>query len=272
MIHSPGTWGVVEVNLSEIVFVVGIVVGIFVVFYGCCILPTQWLKVERVQFPLSLNTRIVQISDIHIERNRVRLATLERVIRMQAPDLICLTGDFVDTRDALLRLVPFLRMIRSLQTPTFAVLGNHDYRVANPHELVELLESFDIRVLSNETSRLERFNLVGIDDYCTRHDDEEMAFKDVQLGKPTVIITHDPTLTLSIRHSFDYLMSGHLHGRQFALPWVFHFQPMGPLAASGVYQGLHRCDQGTYYISKGIGQSGVNLRFLVRSEITVHEL
>jgi uncharacterized protein len=49
-------------------------------------------------------------------------------------------------------------------------------------------------------------------------------------------------------------------------------KPMGELPRRGIYKGLHESEQGTYYISKGIGQTGVNARLLVRSEVTVHEL
>lgn len=187
-------------------------------FYLSSVLPTQWLKVERMRVPLGARCKIVQISDIHIERNRIRKSTLANAIRSEQPDIICLTGDFLDTEAAMLRLVPFLRMIQEFHVPTFAVLGNHDYRLKNPHALVELLESFGVRVLRNESVSLERLQIVGIDDYCTRHHDEDEAFKHVETGKPTLIITHDPTITLAIRTRYDYLIAGHFHGKQFALP------------------------------------------------------
>jgi predicted MPP superfamily phosphohydrolase len=46
----------------------------------------------------------------------------------------------------------------------------------------------------------------------------------------------------------------------------------GDLPRRGIYKGLHNSQYGTYYISKGIGQTGINARFLVRSEITMHYL
>ncbi|KRW92844.1 metallophosphoesterase [Alicyclobacillus tengchongensis] len=247
------------------------VAGVGVLFYATSVLPTQWLKVERVHWNLGIEKKIVQISDIHIERNRISPSRLKSVLRAEQPDLVCLTGDFVDRDQSLLLLVPFLRALREVGVPIYAVLGNHDYRLQSVQRLIELMESFDVTVLINQTVVLDRMNLVGLDDYCTRHSDER-AFDQIDDALPVIVMTHDPTYTVVATRRFDCLFAGHLHGKQFNVPFLFQLNPMGPLAASGVYKGRHRCSQGPFYISKGIGQSGINLRFLVRSEITVHEL
>ncbi|GMA56381.1 hypothetical protein C7445_101117 [Alicyclobacillus sacchari] len=247
------------------------VAGFGALFYATSVLPTQWLKVERVNWNLGIGKKILQISDIHIERNRISPSRLATVLIAEHPDLVCLTGDFADHDESLLLLVPFLRVLREVGAPVYAVLGNHDYRLRSVQRLIEVLQSFDVTVLINQTVVLDGMNLVGIDDYCTRHSDER-AFDQIDDELPVVVMTHDPTYTLVAGRPFACLIAGHLHGKQFNVPFLFTLKPMGPLAASGVYKGQHRCPQGPFYISKGIGQSGINLRFLVRSEITVHEL
>jgi len=242
-----------------------------VLFYLTCVLPTKWLKVERVTVPLQVGLKILQISDLHVERNRIHPRALETLITVEQPDFICLTGDFLDNPSSFLLLVPFLKVVQSTKIPIYAVLGNHDYNLKRPERLKSLLREFGIMVLDNEVVVLENINLVGIDDFRTGHSDER-AFRNVDVGKPWVVIPHVPTITLSLRHSFDYLFAGHLHGKQFAIPFLFKFVDMGPLATSGIYQGTQRCEKGLFYISKGVGQSGVNFRFLVRSEVTIHEL
>lgn len=248
-----------------------IIVCLFILFYVTSVLPTRWLKVERVSMPLAAGCKILQISDLHVERNRISPSRLHAVIDEERPDVICLTGDFLDWHASFILLVPWLKMLQITGIPTYAVLGNHDYGSGQPEALKFLLEAFGIIVLINETVVLDKFNLVGLDDFCTRHSDESI-FASTDREKPVVVMTHDPTITLFMDNKFDYLFAGHLHGKQFAVPFLFHLTTMGPLAASGVYQGLHQCGKGTFYISKGVGQSGINLRFLVRSEVTVHEL
>lgn len=242
--------------------------------YGLLVLPTQWLKVERVQLPLGLNHRIVQISDIHVEKLRVSAEKLERVVREEKPDSIMLTGDFTRRLRYLPRLEPYLKAVVSIGVPVYAVLGNHDYKMqSGVARLLQMLERYGVRLLSNESVMAEGgYRLVGIDNFGTGHSRIREAFSKVKAGEKTVVITHDPNVVPHIKRPYGYLMAGHLHGKQFNLPFFFKLKPKGELPSRGIYKGLHQSPEGPFYISKGIGQAGINARLFVRSEITVHEL
>lgn len=72
--------------------------------------------------------RLAHLSDFHLS-DVVPLAMINKAIEgvvEQAPDLICLTGDYVTSK-----IEPHHEYVRTLQklsatTPTVAVLGNHD--------------------------------------------------------------------------------------------------------------------------------------------------
>jgi predicted MPP superfamily phosphohydrolase len=240
--------------------------------YLVCVASASWVRVERVRVPLGLGVRIAQVSDLHVERVRVSPDRLLRLLASLAPDLLVLTGDFLERARSLPRLRPYLDALARLGVPMFAVLGNHDYELGDVAPLVALLARHGVRVLRNEHIDMGRFALVGVDDWCSGHSDPERAFAGVPAGRPRVVITHDPNVVLTLREPFAYLMAGHFHGGQFAFPFVFKVQPLGPLPAMGIVSGLHRAPGGPYYISRGLGQSGVNLRFLVPAELTLHSL
>ncbi|QQE79144.1 metallophosphoesterase [Alicyclobacillus sp. SO9] len=263
------------------------------------ILPTQWLKVERVTWTRHPNTKILQISDLHIERNRVTEKILQ-VLAQEQPDYVFLTGDYLDSLKAMGKLSLFLKKMAFYRIPTYAVFGNHDYLLHDIIPLLELMKEHGITVLRNESVSLPEFDLVGIDDFCTENSDIDAAFFEVQKqrtkqqnrtdihqssvtvqehvhqdpqswrNRRCFVITHDPNIVLSIDYPYDVLISGHLHGKQFNVPLLFALQPMGSLTAQGIYKGVHSTSYGRYYISKGAGQSGFNARLFVRSEITLH--
>jgi uncharacterized protein len=242
-------------------------------FYALFVLPTQWLDVKQVDVGLHINRRIMQISDLHVEMLRISPSQVIRTARRNKIDYVVLTGDFLTSDRNLRRVERYLAALASLKVPMFAVLGNHDYRLRRIDGLVSLLHRFDVRLLRNEAVYLEGFWLVGIDDFTTRHSRVDAAFAGVSSTEKVVVITHDPNVVFSIPpHQFHHLMAGHLHGKQFQVPGLFLFKPMGPLPAKGVYKGLHQLPEGMIYISKGLGQVGINLRFLVRSEVTIHHL
>ncbi|MFC4775225.1 metallophosphoesterase [Paenibacillus sp. GCM10023252] len=246
------------------------------IFYLLLILPTQWLKVEHVHYWTGIQLRALQISDIHVERLRISPRRLSEVIEEANPDVIFLTGDFTQKSRHLPAVRRYIQRICLAGIPVYAVLGNHDHRLnaSGLAKLLEIMESFGVRVLNNESVDLGDYQLVGIDDYGSEKSRVEDAFKQVTSDKPIIVLTHNPNIVLDplMKRPYTYLMAGHLHGMQFHIPFLFRFVNKGKLVADGIYQGLHRTDYGSYYISKGIGQAGPNARFLVRSEVTIHEL
>lgn len=240
--------------------------------YGLFILPTQWLLIERVRIPLGLNCKIVQISDLHVDMLRISPQTLATVVRSERPDFIFLTGDFTRRPYYIPKLERYIRSLTDIGIPVYAVLGNHDYKNRSLANMLAVLKRMGVVMLRNESVDAGPFRLVGIDDYCTGYANVEKAFRKVTGSKPVIVMTHDPNVVTRIRHPFHLLVSGHLHGKQFNVPFFFKIKNKGELPSRGIYKGLHQSPNGPYYISKGIGQAGLNARFLVRSEITVHEL
>ncbi len=242
--------------------------------YLFLIVPTMWLKVERVRVPAGLGIKILQISDLHVEKLRVRPGRLTRLIDAEKPDYIALTGDFTRRSKYLPKVEKVLKAVASRGIPAFAVLGNHDHRLdsAGMMKLNAILDEAGVALLNNRSADLGAFQFVGVDDLGTGHSRIGKAFRHTEAHKPVVVLTHDPNLVLRLKRPFTYLMAGHFHGMQFHVPFLFRFIRKGELAARGITKGLHETSYGRYYISKGIGQAGPNARFMIRSEVTVHEL
>lgn len=248
------------------------VVILILFFYIIFILPTRWLKIERIKFPLGLNLKILQISDLHVERLRISPTKIAAIINDEKPNYICITGDFTKYRKRLSKLEKYLKAMTISNVPIYCVLGNHDYQQKNVQDLIKLLRKHGLHVLTNQSIHLDGFELIGIDDFDSGKSNVEKSFQNVDPTKTKVVITHDPNVVLHLNKHYDYLMAGHLHGKQFNIPFFFSIKDAGKLPRMGIYKGLHKNQYGTYYISKGIGQTGVNARFLVRSEITMHYL
>lgn len=248
------------------------IVILILLIYINFILPTQWLKIERIKYPLDLNLKILQISDLHVERLRISPTKIAAIINDEKPDLICITGDFTRRRKKLFKLEKYLRAMTIGNVPIYCVLGNHDYQQKNVMDLINLLRKYGLHVLRNESVHLDQIELIGIDDFDSGKSNIETSFQNVDQTRTKIIITHDPNIVLHLNKYYDYLMAGHLHGKQFNIPFLFRMKDSGILPRMGIYKGLHKNQYGAYYISKGIGQTGINARFLVRSEITMHYL
>ncbi|MFD1417112.1 metallophosphoesterase [Oceanobacillus jeddahense] len=228
----------------------------------------------------SASLRVLHISDMHIEHISITPEQLFADLKDQSIDLIALTGDFLDRKRSIPKLVPYLEALNKLNPVygSYVVFGNHDYvlRDVNFNQLKELLNEYGFKTMQNEHKSIEvdgkSLNIIGIDDFSTSRSNIDKSYKEIRKGY-NLVLTHDPNIVLKMSdHHFDYLLSGHFHGGQIHWPKPYHLVKMGELVQKSIIKGLHYQDGRPFYISEGLGQTGINIRVGSRPEITYHDL
>lgn len=224
--------------------------------------------------------RVLHISDMHLENISISPEELFEKLNDQDIDLIALTGDFLDRKRTIPKLLPYLRVLNDLQAKhgIYAVFGNHDYILRHPDfmNLKQLLDENGCKTLINEHDVLwvngKKVNIIGIDDHYTNHSNVDKSYDGVTNGY-NLVLTHDPTIVLDMENaSYHYLLSGHFHGGQIHWPKPYHLKKLGRLVSMNKIKGLHEHEGKPFYISEGLGQTGLNIRFGSRPEITIHHL
>ncbi|WP_243292327.1 metallophosphoesterase [Bacillus sp. FJAT-47783] len=224
---------------------------------------------------------ILHISDMHLENISITPQQLYRKLKHEKIDLIALTGDFLDRKRSIPKLVPYLQSFHQLNPKygMYAVFGNHDYvlRQKDFAVLKQTLEQYGCKAMQNEHDTImvhgKRVNIIGVDDASTNRSDLSKSYKDLKEGYH-LVLTHDPNLVLNMKeYHFDYLLSGHFHGGQIHWPKPYHLAKLGrKMMRLNMVKGLHYYDGKPFYISEGLGQTGVNIRVGSRPEITLHRL
>ena len=247
---------------------------------------TKDIVINRIKINTELSNEhhpklnILQLSDLHLENISISPNELYEMLKDEPIDLIALTGDFLDRKRTIPKLVPYLKILNQLQAKygIYAVLGNHDYvlRQKDLQILIETLEKYNCKVLQNENDVISVHgtwvNIIGIDDFSTKRSNMEASYEGIKTGT-NFVLTHDPNIVLHMKkYHFDYLLAGHFHGGQICYPKAYHLVKMGKLARMNIIKGFHMQDGKPFYISEGLGQTGVNIRVGSRPEITLHEL
>ncbi|MGE8203818.1 metallophosphoesterase [Heyndrickxia sp. NPDC080065] len=223
---------------------------------------------------------VLHISDMHLENISISPEKLYEHLKNESIDLIALTGDFLDRKRSIPKLIPYLKMFNQLHPTygTYAVFGNHDYflRKSNFLKLKKVLEDNGCKTLRNENDVLivdgKLINIIGIDDFSTKRSNIEKSYQGLANGY-NLVLTHDPNIVLNMKgFPFDYLLSGHFHGGQIYWPKPYHLMKMGNLVRMNMIKGLQQHDGKSFYISEGLGQTGLNIRIGSRPEITIHHL
>jgi predicted MPP superfamily phosphohydrolase len=247
--------------------------------------------------------RIGLISDWQIGMWLDNTYTVRRSVELmveERPAAVLIAGDFVygasdEPDEDLAKVEEFVRPLSEAGIPTYAVLGNHDYRMAwsdsppNPgaaETMRATLEEAGVRVLKNESvelpsprggSGVEPLNLVGVGARWPDEDRPHRAFSGFSDDAPRLAMMHNPySFSQFPAYSAPLAVAGHTHGGQVGIPFTPEWSYLaslkeGEAAVAGWIDDLG--EQGNrLYVSRGIGFGLVPIRINRPPEATLFTL
>lgn len=228
---------------------------------------------------------LCQVSDVHNEARGEGNAALLRALREAAPDLICITGDFLDSRrtdlDFALELAGQLAEI----APAVYVTGNHEARRMDLSALEAGLAARGVQVLRDDWTPLarggEEIALIGLDDpgFAAGEDwtlaeglDQTQARLSALLAQAgdrfSLVLSHRPELLPAYAEAgADLVLSGHAHGGQVRLPGIGGLFAPGQGILPRLTSGVHARGETRLVVSRGLGNSAFPLRVFNPPEI-----
>jgi uncharacterized protein len=225
--------------------------------------------------------RVAVVSDLHAGMPHAgpgRVARVADAVVREAPELILLLGDFVDsTLLGRRRVAPedVARRLARARAPlgTVAVLGNHDWAQAGPRVRLAL-DDVGITVLENDAHPIRRNGvrawIAGMAD-LRRRSPSLAALSAVPEGEPLLLLTHDPDVFPRVPPRVALTLAGHTHGGQLNVPLLRRrFIPSrhGARYRAGLIEEGGR----RLYVSAGVGTTGIPARLFAPPEIAVLEL
>ena len=213
--------------------------------------------------------KIVFVSDFHIAKNDLgRLRRIIKLINKQNPDLVLSGGDYIKGHNGKTTMDIDLisRELSKINSPVISVLGNHDGWY-DKYTVKKSLEKYGIKVLSNSNTKFEDIYISGVEDLQTGVPNIETALENTE--NPRILLTHTPDIYYDIKENVDLVLAGHVHGGQVRLPFI------GSLIVPSEYGTKFACgefrENNTLIVTKGLGTSILNVRFLTLPEIVVIE-
>jgi hypothetical protein len=246
-------------------------------------LTVRHVALALPQWPRDLDgLRVGVISDLHGGAPHAGASAIGRwveTMNAQRPDLVALTGDFVDAHFLFGRHLAPERVadrLGELRAPlgTAAVLGNHDWKAFGVRVWTALARA-GLRMLENESVAIEapggRFHVAGLADMRQRRPNVAAALARVPAGEPVLMLSHDPDLFPFIPSRVALTISGHTHGGQVAIPYLR--RPFIPSRYGERYAAGHIVEGGRHlFVTTGLGTSGAPVRLLAVPELVVLQL
>lgn len=264
----------------------GLIIYLWTMLRGPFALGTTQMALQSSHWPPTAPPlRLLHLSDLHVERLTEREALLMNLIEQANPDLIVITGDYLNlsyVNDPTARAE--VRKVLAKLTAPYGVYATLGSPTVDPWDTTpSLFDGLNIRLLRDEVAVLtladgRTLSLLGLN--C-EHDlrADAAAFEELLTltpdNAPRVLLYHSPELMPHVQQfPVDLYLCGHTHGGQVRLPFygaVVTSSALGKRYEMGPYT-----EQGTtLYISRGIGLEGLGaprMRLLCAPEIILFTL
>ncbi|WP_019504610.1 metallophosphoesterase [Pleurocapsa sp. PCC 7319] len=264
------------------VMAIALLIGCYI--YGAKIEP-NWIEVVPIQLAIPNLTpafnefKIVQISDLHSSRfmPEKRLDNIIKLVNQQQADAITITGDIITKNNDFnaRKLEEKLSKLISHEG-NLAVLGNHDHWSQVTDKLKQVLVRSKITNLDNQVYVIERgtekLAFAGLDDPYWGKPDLNRVITQLPHDSAAILLVHEPDyIEKSAKtHKFALQLSGHSHGGQIRIPFL---DPLIlPPGGRKYFVGLNQVEETVEYTNRGLGMTGLPIRFNSRPEITVFTL
>ena len=219
---------------------------------------------------------IVQLSDLHGASFGTDNSSLVDTVRALSPDLIALTGDFIENEEQIPNAQSLIRQLTDI-APVYYVSGNHDWASGSISALRFAVEESGATYLSNEympiTHNGDSILLAGVED---PNGYAEQITPDALIGTAAANYPNVFTVLLAHRNDFvskypvlpcDLILTGHGHGGVIRLPFIGGLfgtdLQFFPKYDSGVFS----ADRYNMVVSRGLGDAPLLPRFLNNPEI-----
>ncbi len=272
-------------NKNLTVLMIIVLVGMLAI-YG-------WLQTNVIRISHYINTpasladrlhglRLVHITDLHTNWIGFLESSLIEKLQKLNPDLIIISGDFVNSNHDLPACSLLVKEIADI-SPVIATLGNNDHSFESDSidsdRIVGILKSAGFTVLINQSALLrnntDSVYVCGLDDDFLEYDNYYKASLGIQPASKKILVAHSPSIAGKIDlRGIQLILCGHTHGGQINLPYMDRFVEY-VLDADEKYdlEGLNKLDNSgaIMYVNRGIGTSLIPLRVRAFPEIAVFD-
>jgi len=230
-------------------------------------------RVETVHTSVEGNVtsplKIAQLSDLHTHGMGAREKRVVDILDDEKPDVIVITGDSLGGYGGTFGMVQ--EVFQQLHAPlgVWVVRGNYENWKPQQHEH-SFYANAGVHLLLNSGTLLRNdVWLAGVDDPYTGKASLEGALTGAPPGIYTILLFHSPAYFDRVAGKIDLCLAGRTHGGQVRPPFLPPlFLPKGCWPyVEGWYSA--KGTNSKLYVNRGIGWSGLPLRFNSRPEVTI---
>jgi predicted MPP superfamily phosphohydrolase len=225
-----------------------------------------------VQGAVESPLKLAHLSDLHALGMGRREHRLLEILADEKPDVILITGDTLGAwigTPANASYAPVRQLYEQLHAPLGVWFVRGNWENSRPlHNERAFYQAAGVNLLVNSSASVRPdVWLAGLDDPESGVPRLDLALAGIPASAYTIVLFHSPFFFRDVAGRANLALAGHTHGGQVRIPFV---KPLWLPRGSGQFlEGWYERGGTRMYVSRGLGTSGLPIRFHCRPEITI---
>jgi predicted MPP superfamily phosphohydrolase len=242
-----------------------LLIPVFALIYSSCFEPYQLESTfhEATIGESGKSLLFAHVTDLHTNGlGKLELKLIDAILS-EKPEIILITGDIATPGGT---AKGYEDVLSKLKAPlgVYFVQGNWEYWEPIK-ELRDILKKTHIVDLTNKSTQIkDNLWLAGLDDELAGSP-ELSTYENIPKKSKIISMFHSPALFTSINNKTNLAFAGHSHGGQIRLPFIGALWT--PEGTGKYHSGWFKEGQAKMYVSRGLGNSILPIRFNCRPEI-----
>ncbi len=266
----------VKTKATIIITPVLVLILLFVWYFNSFSLKT--VNEALTSTKVSGEIKIALLSDLHAYSFGKDNSKIIKTIADAEPDLIFALGDLYSRgqTDKIPEIVKLLNKLAEI-SDVYAVTGDHDDDDSYKQEIKKLK---NVTLLDYRCENIEinsnKLSIYGIDNvYFSSSFDLHREFDEPDSERVNILLSHIPSIEHYGDFGFDYIFCGDTHGGAVRLPFLGGVYYNGYILPKITYKGeitdkgLYKYENTSLFVTSGLGNFPVPLRFNNRPEICI---
>lgn len=248
---------------------------IFLIFVWARFIEPQIILTHNHQISTINDAKVALIADLHLgiyKDEKFLQRVVKKINKIPNLDVVLIAGDFTFYPTESQNLHDLFSPLSKLEPPVIAVLGNHDVEKPGPdlrNELVSALKANNVQILNNQKTSINTLNILALGDHWAKEDDITLV-QDLETSQNHIILTHNPDTVYKYTEPTNFItLTGHTHGGQIRIPFLY--KKVIPTKAS-FDKGIHKTKNGPVFVTSGLGEVDLPMRFLIPPTIDILNL
>ena len=233
-------------------------------------------KIKSSKLSSFYGLKVVHFTDLHygMTVDEDKLLYLVDKINKTKPDIVLFTGDLVDRHTSVTSEISNIltKYLSSINTTygKYYVKGNHD-KVNKSYDKIMTSSNFkclddNYEIIYGKDNKTIFIGGVAVDKNINNEIVENLNLNNYDYK---IFMMHYPDeVDKILKYNFDFIVSGHSHNGQVRVPVIGKI--ITPDNAKKYYDSYYKINDTHLYISGGIGNSTINLRFFNKPSFNLY--